>query len=170
MAEQFQSQDISCRCSFFYYLYSGSMVLNDKCAKIIIQGDINGEKYIAFHRKLLRFPQVIFTASKFSLHSLMLKESQICLYWIFLFWNSVPFMPIPLLCPDNFYSNNTLLGQSYLTVSSLSPTKLNVLTTLNPTLGFPGGSMIKNPPISAGDMGSIPGLGRSHMLRSSPFH
>ena len=27
--------------------------------------------------------------------------------------------------------------------------------------GFPGGSMVKNPPIDAGDMGSIPGLGRS---------
>ena len=28
-------------------------------------------------------------------------------------------------------------------------------------LGFPGGSMVKNPPANAGDMGSIPGLGRS---------
>ena len=26
--------------------------------------------------------------------------------------------------------------------------------------GFPGGSTIKNPPASAGDAGSIPGLGR----------
>ena len=26
---------------------------------------------------------------------------------------------------------------------------------------FPGGSMVKNPPASAGDTGSIPGLGRS---------
>ena len=29
------------------------------------------------------------------------------------------------------------------------------------TLGFPCGSVVKNPPASAGDMGSIPGLGRS---------
>ena len=29
--------------------------------------------------------------------------------------------------------------------------------------GFPGGSVVKNPPANAGDMGSIPGLGRSHM-------
>ena len=28
--------------------------------------------------------------------------------------------------------------------------------------GFPGGSAVKNPPANAGDMGLIPGLGRSH--------
>ena len=28
-------------------------------------------------------------------------------------------------------------------------------------LGFPGGSVVKNPPANAGDMGSIPGSGRS---------
>ena len=28
---------------------------------------------------------------------------------------------------------------------------------------FPGGPVVKNPPASAGDKGSIPGLGRSHM-------
>ena len=28
-------------------------------------------------------------------------------------------------------------------------------------LGFPGGSVAKNPPANAGDAGSIPGLGRS---------
>ena len=27
--------------------------------------------------------------------------------------------------------------------------------------GFPGGSEVKNPPANAGDLGSIPGLGRS---------
>ena len=31
---------------------------------------------------------------------------------------------------------------------------------------FPGGIVVKNPPASAGDTGSSPGLGRSHMLRS----
>ena len=29
--------------------------------------------------------------------------------------------------------------------------------------GFPGGSVVKNPPANAGDMGSIPGPGRLHM-------
>ena len=33
--------------------------------------------------------------------------------------------------------------------------------------GFPGGSVVKNPPAHAGDKGSIPGPGRSHMLRSN---
>ena len=28
---------------------------------------------------------------------------------------------------------------------------------------FPGGAGVKNPPANAGDTGSIPGLGRSHM-------
>ena len=30
-------------------------------------------------------------------------------------------------------------------------------------LDFPGGPVIKNPPANAGDIGSIPCLGRSHM-------
>ena len=29
--------------------------------------------------------------------------------------------------------------------------------------GFPGGAVVKNLPANAGDMGSSPGLGRSHM-------
>ena len=32
--------------------------------------------------------------------------------------------------------------------------------------GFPGGAVVKNPPANAGDMGSSPGLGISHMPRS----
>ena len=31
---------------------------------------------------------------------------------------------------------------------------------------FPGGAVVKNPPVNAGDTGSSPGLGRSHMLWS----
>ena len=33
--------------------------------------------------------------------------------------------------------------------------------------GFPGGIVVNNPPINAGDMGSSPALGRSHMPRSN---
>ena len=33
--------------------------------------------------------------------------------------------------------------------------------------GFPGGPVVKNLPANAGDMGLIPGLGRSHMPRSN---
>ena len=32
---------------------------------------------------------------------------------------------------------------------------------------FPGGAVVKNPPANAGDMGSIPGPGGSHMPRSN---
>ena len=32
---------------------------------------------------------------------------------------------------------------------------------------FPGGAVVKNPPANAGDTGSSPGLGRSHMLQSN---
>ena len=33
-------------------------------------------------------------------------------------------------------------------------------------LGFPGGAVVGSPPANAGDAGSSPGLGRSHMPRS----
>ena len=32
---------------------------------------------------------------------------------------------------------------------------------------FPSGTVVKNPPANARDTGSIPGLGRSHILRSN---
>ena len=34
-------------------------------------------------------------------------------------------------------------------------------------LGFPGGAEVKNPSVNAGDPGSSPGPGRSHMPRSN---
>ena len=33
--------------------------------------------------------------------------------------------------------------------------------------GFPGGTVVENLPANAGDMGSIPGMGGSHMPRSN---
>ena len=36
--------------------------------------------------------------------------------------------------------------------------------------GFPGGAVVKSPPADAGDTGSIPVPGRSHMLRSNLAH
>ena len=33
----------------------------------------------------------------------------------------------------------------------------------NEVKGFPGGAVVENPPANAGDTGSSPGLGRSHM-------
>ena len=35
---------------------------------------------------------------------------------------------------------------------------------------FPSGAVVKNPPANAGDRGSIPGLGRSHMPQSNYAH
>ena len=34
-------------------------------------------------------------------------------------------------------------------------------------VGFPGGAVVENPPANAGDTGSSPGLGGSHMPRSN---
>ena len=34
-------------------------------------------------------------------------------------------------------------------------------------LDFPGDTVVKNPPANAGDMGSSPGPGRSHMPQSN---
>ena len=40
-------------------------------------------------------------------------------------------------------------------------------TIKNSPQDFPGGAVVKNPPANAGDTGSSPGPGRSHMLRSN---
>ena len=37
----------------------------------------------------------------------------------------------------------------------------NIFTTMDLTMGFPGDSVVKNPPANAGDTGLISGLGRS---------
>ena len=34
-------------------------------------------------------------------------------------------------------------------------------------MDYPDGPVVENPPANAGDMGSIPGLGRFHMLQSN---
>ena len=50
--------------------------------------------------------------------------------------------------------------------------QLNIKETNNPIKkkgerGFPGGTVVESLPANAGDMGSSPGLGRSHMPRSN---
>ena len=37
----------------------------------------------------------------------------------------------------------------------------------NATVGFPGGAVVENLPANAGDTGSSPGLGGSHMPRNN---
>ena len=39
--------------------------------------------------------------------------------------------------------------------------------TIKTRQGFPGGAVVENLPANAGDTGSSPGLGRSHMPRSN---
>ena len=52
--------------------------------------------------------------------------------------------------------------------SSSHRTKCNQSTDFKKlSWGFPGGAVVGNPPANAGDKGSSPGSGRSHMLRSS---
>ena len=45
--------------------------------------------------------------------------------------------------------------------------KSTVLQLKNYLSGFPGGAVVENLPANAGDTGSSPGLGRSHMPRSN---
>ena len=51
----------------------------------------------------------------------------------------------------------------YDTLTSASPTPI----IKNKAWDFPGGAVVKNPPVNAGNRGSSPGLGRSHMSRSN---
>ena len=44
------------------------------------------------------------------------------------------------------------------------PREMEIKTKIR---GFPGGAAVENLPANAGDMGSSPGLGRSHMPRSN---
>ena len=44
--------------------------------------------------------------------------------------------------------------------------RLNQLLKIYFILSFPGDSVVKNQPANAGDTGSVPDLGRSHMLWS----
>ena len=44
--------------------------------------------------------------------------------------------------------------------------KTMLCTVKNSLQGFPGGAVVENLPANAGDTGSSPGLGGSHMLRS----
>ena len=50
-------------------------------------------------------------------------------------------------------------------MNTISPLSFVVLKTRQQ--GFPGGTVVENLPANAGDTGSSPGLGRSHMPRSN---
>ena len=42
-----------------------------------------------------------------------------------------------------------------------------IISIKNSDRGFPGGAVVENLPANAGDTGSSPGLGKSHMPRSN---
>ena len=44
---------------------------------------------------------------------------------------------------------------------------ITLLSIKQNTGNFPGGAVVKNPPANAGDTGSSPDPGRSHMLQSN---
>ena len=48
--------------------------------------------------------------------------------------------------------------------TSLIIREMQIKTTVR---GFPGGAVVESPPANAGNTGSSPGLGRSHMPRSN---
>ena len=62
-----------------------------------------------------------------------------------------------------------VIGKKQISLSVLDEGSLFEIQTLEEILdqhwtqGFPGGAVVKNPPANAGDMGSSPGPGRSHM-------
>ena len=49
----------------------------------------------------------------------------------------------------------------------LTPVRMAIIKKSTNNGGFPGGAMVENLPANAGDTGSSPGLGRSHMPRSN---
>ena len=57
----------------------------------------------------------------------------------------------------------TPLCLSFLYIKGGRSADLRELPSRRELAGFPGGSVVKNVPANAGDVGSIPDLGRSHM-------
>ena len=60
-----------------------------------------------------------------------------------------------------FYIGKQIQPITYMFSETITSPQIRVLE------GFPGGAVVENLPANAGDTGSSPGLGRSHMPRSS---
>ena len=73
-----------------------------------------------------------------------------------------------LRCIISFNSHNKLKSKLYILHLTHCLRKSRAAVCLKAQfVGFPGGAVVKNRPANAGDTGSSPGLGRSHMLRSN---
>ena len=87
------------------------------------------------------------------------------LFSIFLFILSIPASLasyLPCSVPPQGFACSPCLECSSLLSSPSWPLYFKISTQ-----DFPGGAVVKNPPANAGDTGSSPGPGRSHMLRST---
>ena len=60
-----------------------------------------------------------------------------------------------------------LMGPSWMRNGTLYSTLQSTSHQKTLITGFPGGAVVENLPANAGNTGSSPGLGRSHMLRSN---
>ena len=59
------------------------------------------------------------------------------------------------------------LGAVQVTVQNINDVKRLSQYFVKSKGGLPGGAVVKNPPANAGDTGSSPGPGRSHMPQSN---
>ena len=71
--------------------------------------------------------------------------------------------PPPPTCFPNLYP---VLLSLFSTQQKQKQTKL-YFSLKKKKWGFPGGAVVRNPPANAGDMGSTPGPGRSHMRQNN---
>ena len=66
------------------------------------------------------------------------------------------------------FTSSALIWVPFISFPSLSVVVRTYNTMINKSgEGFPGGAVVENLPANAGDTGSSPGLGRSHMPRSN---
>ena len=70
---------------------------------------------------------------------------------------------------DKFLERHSLprLNQKEIENMNRPITSTEIETVIKNIPGFPGGTVVENLPANAGDTGSSPGLGRSHMPRSN---